>query len=323
LSNAPQRRPHRRDRTRPNDPTTHHLRRTHRRIPTRRLTHPPLTTARSHQRRTRQRRAQQHPRGSQPHAHNRDRRLLGTYTVDPFFNYDPFHDAVAAKIRRVPVASATIPILSAEHLTVCKVVFDRPKDWVDIAAMREAGTHLDALEILRWVQRIVGDDDECCARGSGQPHCGTGSGSGGGSGTGGGTGGSGRGTGGSGSGIGGWGGGTGGCSRLSAASAQRHRHRKGIAAEIPLAALTSRCCATRILRYRAEGQGRSHCRFLCWGRGRLVAGCRLPRKVTTSWVSRCGRSLSSKGERARTSTPRGSCSTRLVASSKGWMRSLR
>ncbi|MDQ1466731.1 MAG: hypothetical protein QOH10_1146 [Actinomycetota bacterium] len=80
--------------------------------------------------------------------------------VDLFFSYDPFHDAAAAKVRRVPFASATIPILAAEHLAVCKVVFDRPKDWVDIAAMREAGTDLDAVEILRWVQRIVGDDDE-------------------------------------------------------------------------------------------------------------------------------------------------------------------
>jgi hypothetical protein len=80
--------------------------------------------------------------------------------VDLFFSYDPFHDAAARAVRRVPFADATIPILSAEHLTVCKVVFDRPKDWVDIAAMREAGTHLDAVEILRWVQHSVGTDDD-------------------------------------------------------------------------------------------------------------------------------------------------------------------
>jgi hypothetical protein len=84
--------------------------------------------------------------------------------VDLFFSYDAFHDAAATKIRRVPFASATIPILAAEHLTVCKVVFDRPKDWVDIAAMREAGTQLDALEVLRWVERIVGDTDSRYAR---------------------------------------------------------------------------------------------------------------------------------------------------------------
>lgn len=79
--------------------------------------------------------------------------------VDLFFSYDPFHDAAEAAMRRVPFADTTIPILAAEHLVVCKVVFDRAKDWVDIDAMRDAGTELDAAEIVRWVQRIVGDDD--------------------------------------------------------------------------------------------------------------------------------------------------------------------
>ncbi len=79
--------------------------------------------------------------------------------VDLFFNYDPFHDAAASAVRRVPFAASTIPILSAEHLTVCKVVFDRAKDWVDIAEMRAARTPLDAAEVIRWVERIVGDSD--------------------------------------------------------------------------------------------------------------------------------------------------------------------
>ena len=79
--------------------------------------------------------------------------------LDLFFAYDPFHDAAARATRMVPFADTTIPILSAEHLTVCKVVFDRAKDWVDIQAMVSLGTPIDVAEVLRWVGRIVGDDD--------------------------------------------------------------------------------------------------------------------------------------------------------------------
>ena len=42
---------------------------------------------------------------------------------------------------------------------MCKVVFDRPKDWVDIDAMLDADVALDVAEVLRWVGRIAGDDD--------------------------------------------------------------------------------------------------------------------------------------------------------------------
>jgi len=79
--------------------------------------------------------------------------------IDLFFAYDPFHHAAAAAIRQVPFAETTIPILAADHLVVCKAVFDRPKDWVDIQAMLDLGTPLDAAEVLRWVGRIAGDTD--------------------------------------------------------------------------------------------------------------------------------------------------------------------
>ena len=79
--------------------------------------------------------------------------------VDLFFAYDPFHAAAATASVEVPFAAGTIPVLSAEHLTVCKVVFDRPKDWVDIDAMIAMGTHIEAAEVLRWVGRIAGDED--------------------------------------------------------------------------------------------------------------------------------------------------------------------
>lgn len=83
----------------------------------------------------------------------------GNNPVDLFFSYDRFHAAAAKAVRTVPFAATTIPILSANHLVVFKAVYDRPKDWVDIEAVREADTDLDIAEILRWVGRLCGDTD--------------------------------------------------------------------------------------------------------------------------------------------------------------------
>ncbi len=79
--------------------------------------------------------------------------------IDLFFAYDAFHDAAAAARRTVAFADSSIAILAPEHLVVCKVVFDRPRDWVDIDAVLEGDTALDVAEVLRWVGRIAGDDD--------------------------------------------------------------------------------------------------------------------------------------------------------------------
>lgn len=80
--------------------------------------------------------------------------------IDLFFSYDPFHVAVERGAIEVPFAETTIRVLSATHLSVCKVVFNRPRDWVDIEAMLDAGADLDAAEIMRWVGRICGDNDQ-------------------------------------------------------------------------------------------------------------------------------------------------------------------
>jgi hypothetical protein len=79
--------------------------------------------------------------------------------VDLFFAYDAFHDAAARATRTVPFGDARIPILSSTHLMVCKAVFDRAKDWVDVDAMLEGDAPIDAAEVLRWVGRIAGDSD--------------------------------------------------------------------------------------------------------------------------------------------------------------------
>jgi hypothetical protein len=79
--------------------------------------------------------------------------------IDLFFAYDRFHDAAARARRTVPFADGTIQVLSPEHLIVCKAVFNRAKDWIDIDAMLSIERALDAAEVLRWVGRIAGDTD--------------------------------------------------------------------------------------------------------------------------------------------------------------------
>src|SRR5689334_19257606 len=79
--------------------------------------------------------------------------------IDLFFAYDAFHDAAAGATRVVPFADTSISILGPEHLVVCKVVFDRPRDWVDIDAIVEQDVALDVAEVLRWVGRIARDTD--------------------------------------------------------------------------------------------------------------------------------------------------------------------
>lgn len=80
--------------------------------------------------------------------------------VDLFFSYDPFHDEMEGATRRVPFGKARIPILAPEHLLVCKAMFDRPKDWLDIEAMLAFVEPLDLDAIRSWLTRMVGPEDE-------------------------------------------------------------------------------------------------------------------------------------------------------------------
>jgi hypothetical protein len=79
--------------------------------------------------------------------------------IDLFFAYDAFHEAAESARRSVPFGDGTIPILGSDHLVVCKVIYNRPRDWVDIDAMLAAGADVSAAEVLRWVARIAGDED--------------------------------------------------------------------------------------------------------------------------------------------------------------------
>lgn len=79
--------------------------------------------------------------------------------VDLFFSYDPFHDEMRKAARKVPFADSTIPILAPEHLAVCKAMFDRPKDWLDIEQILVATSPLKIEEIEDWLTRMVGEQN--------------------------------------------------------------------------------------------------------------------------------------------------------------------
>jgi hypothetical protein len=71
---------------------------------------------------------------------------------------------MAERSRQVSFGPVRIPILSPEHLIVCKVVFDRPKDWLDVEEMIAWGTAIDDAEVLGWIERILGATSEQYAR---------------------------------------------------------------------------------------------------------------------------------------------------------------
>jgi hypothetical protein len=74
------------------------------------------------------------------------------------------HTDMRRALRRVPFGDETLPVLSPEHLVVCKAVFSRPKDWLDIEQMLVTVDDLDVEEVDGWVRRIVGDSDPRRAR---------------------------------------------------------------------------------------------------------------------------------------------------------------
>lgn len=81
----------------------------------------------------------------------------GSTPIDLFLSVLPFHDYVQAHIRRVPFEGRTIPVVDCTALAVFKAMFARPRDWVDIEAMVEAGS-LDVDEAIGWVREMAGDD---------------------------------------------------------------------------------------------------------------------------------------------------------------------
>jgi hypothetical protein len=83
----------------------------------------------------------------------------GDNAVDLFFAYDPIHNEMRKQARRVPFGGVTVSILGPEHLAVCKAMFDRRKDWLDIEQMMIATDELDMRAIEGWLTRMAGAED--------------------------------------------------------------------------------------------------------------------------------------------------------------------
>jgi hypothetical protein len=81
----------------------------------------------------------------------------GSY-LDVFFATLDLHREMAVSSHEVAFGPVRIPILSAEHLIVCKAIFDRPKDWVDIEEISNWGTMVDEALVLRWIDELLGAD---------------------------------------------------------------------------------------------------------------------------------------------------------------------
>jgi Nucleotidyl transferase AbiEii toxin, Type IV TA system len=79
--------------------------------------------------------------------------------LDIFFAYDEIHQAMQRALRTVPFGEDRLPVLAPEHLLVCKIVFDRPKDWLDIEQVLVCVEDLDLEAIRTALDRIVGPED--------------------------------------------------------------------------------------------------------------------------------------------------------------------
>jgi hypothetical protein len=87
----------------------------------------------------------------------------GSY-LDAFFATTELHLEMARRARTVRFGPVEIPILAPEDLIICKAVFDRPKDWLDITEILRWGTEVDAALTLHWVGDILGPEAEQYAR---------------------------------------------------------------------------------------------------------------------------------------------------------------
>ncbi len=79
--------------------------------------------------------------------------------IDLFYAYHDLHAAMRKAVRRARIGGRVVPILSPEHLLTCKVIFNRPKDWLDIEQILVGALDADRGEVSRWLDQIVGADD--------------------------------------------------------------------------------------------------------------------------------------------------------------------
>lgn len=80
--------------------------------------------------------------------------------IHVFFSYDPFHDSCRARARKAPFAGGEIWILSAEDITIFKVIYDRPKDRAEVREVLLCmGERMDVAYTIEWLERILESED--------------------------------------------------------------------------------------------------------------------------------------------------------------------
>jgi len=77
--------------------------------------------------------------------------------IDLFFAASEFHLEVRRRCLTVPFAGRKVRVLCAEDLAVFKAMFERPKDWVDIATMAESNA-VDLAVAAERLHALLGDD---------------------------------------------------------------------------------------------------------------------------------------------------------------------
>lgn len=91
--------------------------------------------------------------------------LWGATYVDLFFMDTAFHESLATRVGAVDFGGEEIAIISAEDLVVCKALFNRPHDWVDIQRIATIqGARLDRSYVEHWLRFFVDDADTILAR---------------------------------------------------------------------------------------------------------------------------------------------------------------
>ena len=89
------------------------------------------------------------------------RAAWGSTYVDVFLATVPFHESMAQRVEQRPFGDVVIPVIAIEDLLICKALFGRPKDWVDVAAVVAAeGPQLDREYISVWLQQFLEPGDE-------------------------------------------------------------------------------------------------------------------------------------------------------------------
>ena len=85
--------------------------------------------------------------------------------IHVFLSYDPFHESCKARARQVPFADGEIWILSAEDITIFKVIYDRPKDRAEVREVLLCmGERMDVVYTIGWLERILGSEDSRVTR---------------------------------------------------------------------------------------------------------------------------------------------------------------